>query len=140
MVRMSVSDPISDMLTRMRNAIMVGHPVVAMPSSNLKTAIAKILKEEGFIVNFEVVEDERPTHKVLRIRLKYIGERRERRSVITGIERVSRPGRRVYTGKQDIPWILSGMGIAILSTPKGVMTGQRARQLGVGGEILCKVW
>jgi small subunit ribosomal protein S8 len=72
--------------------------------------------------------------------LKYIGERRERRSVITGLERISRPGRRVYTGKQEIPWVLSGMGIAILSTPKGVMTGQRARQLGVGGEVLCKVW
>ena len=81
-----------------------------------------------------------PAQKVLRIRLKYVGERRERRPVITGLERVSRPGRRVYTGKQEIPWVLSGMGIAILSTPKGVMTGQRARQLGVGGEILCKVW
>jgi small subunit ribosomal protein S8 len=77
---------------------------------------------------------------VLRIRLKYVGERRERRSVITGLERISRPGRRVYTSKQDIPWVLSGMGIAIVSTPKGVMTGQRARQLGVGGEVLCKVW
>lgn len=137
---MSVSDPISDMLTRMRNAIMVGHPVVAMPNSNMKTSIAKILKDEGFISNFEVVDDDSQNHKVLRIRLKYIGERRQRRSVITGLERVSRPGRRVYTGKQEIPWILSGMGVAILSTPKGVMTGQRARQLGVGGEILCKVW
>jgi small subunit ribosomal protein S8 len=77
---------------------------------------------------------------VLRIRLKYVGERRERKPVITGLERISRPGRRVYTGKREIPWVLSGMGIAILSTPKGVMTGQRARQLGVGGEILCKVW
>jgi len=78
--------------------------------------------------------------KVLRIRLKYIGERRERRPVITGLERISRPGSRVYAGKQEIPWVLSGMGVAILSTPKGVMTGQRARQLGVGGEIICKVW
>ena len=78
--------------------------------------------------------------KVLRIRLKYVGERRERRPVIAGLERVSRPGRRVYTGKREIPWVLSGIGIAILSTPKGVMTGQRARQLGVGGEILCKIW
>jgi small subunit ribosomal protein S8 len=77
---------------------------------------------------------------VLRIRLKYVGERRERRPVITGLERISRPGRRVYTGKQEIPWVLSGMGIAIISTPKGVMTGQRARQMGVGGEVLCKVW
>ncbi len=81
-----------------------------------------------------------PGMKVLRIRLKYIGERRERKPVITGLERISRPGRRVYTGKREIPWVLSGMGIAIISTPKGVMTGQRARQLGVGGEVLCKVW
>jgi small subunit ribosomal protein S8 len=137
---MSVTDPIADMLTRIRNGMMAGHPSVAMPSSNLKASIAKILKEEGFINNFEVVEDAGVGFKILRIRLKYVGERRQRRPVITGIERVSRPGRRVYTGKQEIPWILSGMGIAILSTPKGVMTGQRARQLGVGGEILCKVW
>ena len=137
---MSVTDPIADMLTRIRNAIIVGHPSVAMPSSNLKTAIAKILKEEGFITGFEVVDGPGPGQKTLRVRLKYIGERRQRRSVITGIERISRPGRRVYTGKKEIPWVLSGMGIAILSTPKGIMTGQRARQLGVGGEILCKVW
>jgi small subunit ribosomal protein S8 len=78
--------------------------------------------------------------KILRIRIKYVGDRRSRRPVITGIERISRPGRRVYTGKQDIPWVLSGLGVAILTTPKGVMTGQRARQLGVGGEVLCKVW
>ncbi len=137
---MSVSDPIADMLTRIRNAIMMGHSMVAMPSSNLKVAIAKILKEEGYISSYEVVDGERPGHKVLRIRLKYVGERRERKSVITGLERVSRPGRRVYAGKGDIPWVLSGMGVAIISTPKGVMTGQRARQLGVGGEVLCKVW
>jgi len=137
---MSVTDPIADMLTRIRNAIIVGHPSVAMPSSNLKTAIAKILKEEGFITGFEVVDGPGPGQKTLRVRLKYIGERRQRRSVITGIERISRPGRRVYTGKKEIPWVLSGIGVAILSTPKGVMTGQRARQLGVGGEVLCKVW
>lgn len=137
---MSLTDPISDMLTRMRNAIMMGHTTIALPSSNIKTAIAKILKEEGYISSYEVVDGKVLGSKVLRIRLKYVGERRERRSVITGLERVSRPGRRVYTGKQEIPWVLSGMGIAILSTPKGVMTGQRARQLGVGGEILCKIW
>lgn len=137
---MSVSDPISDMLTRIRNAGMVGHSTVAMPNSKIKAAIAKILKEEGYITSFEVVDGERPSHKVLRIRLKYVGERRERRPVIANLERISRPGRRIYTGKQDIPWVLSGMGIAILSTPKGVMTGQRARQLGVGGEIICKIW
>jgi small subunit ribosomal protein S8 len=102
--------------------------------------IAKILKEEGFIENFEVADGERPGFKVLRVKIKYVGERRERRSVISGLERVSKPGRRIYTKRQDIPWVLSGIGVAILSTPKGVMTGQRARQLGIGGEILCKVW
>lgn len=137
---MSVSDPIADMLTRIRNAVMIGQPSVAMPSSKVKAEIAKILKEEGFVEGFEVADSEKPGQKVLRIKIKYTGERRERKAVLTGLVRVSRPGRRVYTKKQDIPWVLSGMGVAILSTPKGVMTGQRARQLGVGGEILCKVW
>ena len=137
---MSVVDPISDLLTRMRNAIMAGHTTTALPSSKIKVAIAKILKEEGYISGYEVVDGKIIGSKVLRLRLKYVGERRERQSVIEGLERVSRPGRRVYAGKQEIPWVLSGMGIAILSTPKGVMTGQRARQLGVGGEVLCKVW
>jgi len=135
-----VSDPISDMLTRIRNAIMMGHNAVAMPSSKLKVAIAKILKEEGYVIGYEVADGKVLGSKVLRIRLKYVGERRERQSVITGLERVSRPGRRVYSNKKEIPWVLAGIGIAILSTPKGVMTGQRARQLGVGGEVLCKVW
>jgi len=137
---MSVSDPIGDMLTRVRNAIMVGHTTVALPSSKIKVSIAKILKEEGYVGGYEVVDGKVVGSKLLRIRLKYVGERRERRSVITGLERISSPGRRVYTNKQEIPWVLSGIGIAIMSTPKGVMTGQRARQLGVGGEILCKVW
>lgn len=137
---MSVSDPIADMLTRIRNAIMTGQSMVAMPNSKIKAEIAKILKEEGYIDGFEVVEGERPGQPVLRVKIKYIGERRQRRPVITNLIRISRPGRRVYTKKQDIPWVLSGMGIAIISTPKGIMTGQRARQLGVGGEILCKVW
>ena len=138
---MSLSDPIADMLTRIRNAVIAGHTSVAMPNSSIKASIAQILKEEGYISGVEIVEDSKlPARKVLRLRLKYIGERRERRPVITGLERISRPGNRVYTGKQEIPWVLSGMGIAIISTPKGVMTGQRARQLGIGGEILCKVW
>lgn len=137
---MSVNDPIADMLTRIRNSVINGQTLVAMPSSKIKAEIAKILKEEGFIESYEIVTGEKPFERILRIRLKYVGERRKRRSVITNLERVSRPGRRVYTRKQDIPWILSGLGIAILSTPKGVMTGQRARQLNVGGEILCKVW
>jgi small subunit ribosomal protein S8 len=137
---MSVNDPIADMLTRIRNGVMAGHSQVAIPSSKIKAEIAKIFKEEGFIENYEVVDGERVGQKVLRVRIKYVGERRERRPVISGLERVSKPGRRIYTKKQDIPWVLSGIGVAILSTPKGVMTGQRARQLGVGGEILCKVW
>ncbi len=137
---MSVTDPISDMLTRIRNGVLVGQSLVAFPSSKIKVSIAKILKEEGYITSYEVVDGKVTGSKVLRLRLKYVGERRERQPVITGLERISRPGRRVYTGKQEIPWVLSGIGIAILSTPKGVMTGQRARQLGVGGEILCKVW
>jgi small subunit ribosomal protein S8 len=135
-----ITDPIADMLTRLRNAVMVGHATVSMPNSNLKMAIAKILKEEGYISGYEVADGKTPVHKILRVRLKYMGERRERRTVITGLERISTPGRRVYAGKKEIPWVLSGMGIAILSTPKGVMTGQRARQLGVGGEVICKVW
>ncbi len=137
---MSVSDPISDMLTRIRNAVMIGQVAVAMPHSNIKAEIAKIMKEEGYLDGFEVADGETPAQKVLRVKIKYIGDRRERRPVLTGLVRVSRPGRRVYTKKQEIPWVLSGMGVAILSTPKGIMTGQRARQMGVGGEILCKVW
>lgn len=135
---MAMNDPISDMLTRIRNGVMAGHALVGMPSSRLKAAIAGILKEEGFIEDFEVVED--GPFKVLRIQLKYVGDRRERRPVISGLERVSSPGRRIYAKRSEIPWVLSGLGTAILSTPKGVMSGRRARQMGVGGEILCKVW
>jgi small subunit ribosomal protein S8 len=137
---MSMTDPIADMLTRIRNAMMSGQALTAMPCSKVKVEIAKILKEEGFLESFEVAEGEIPSQKVLRLKIKYVGERRERKAVISGLERVSRPGRRVYTKKQDIPWVLSGIGVAILSTPKGIMTGQRARQLNVGGELLCKVW
>jgi small subunit ribosomal protein S8 len=137
---MSFSDPIADMLTRIRNAVMSGQSLTAMPHSKVKVEIAKILKEEGFIDALEVVDGDKPGRLVLRIRIKYTGERRERRAVITNLERISRPGRRVYTKKQDIPWVLSGMGVAILSTPKGIMTGQRARQLNLGGEIICKIW
>ena len=135
-----MTDPIADMLTRIRNAVMSGQAMTAMPLSKIKVEIAKILKEEGYLENFEVADGERPSQKVLRLKIKYIGERRERKPVLTGLERISRPGRRIYTKKQEIPWVLSGIGVAILSTPKGIMTGQRARQLGVGGEILCKVW
>jgi small subunit ribosomal protein S8 len=109
-------------------------------SSKVKVAIAGILKEEGFVEGFEQVDGEKPHEKILRVRLKYVGERKTRRPVISGLERISRPGSRVYTKKEEIPWILSGLGVAIMSTSKGVMTGQRARQIGVGGEVLCKVW
>jgi small subunit ribosomal protein S8 len=137
---MTINDPIADMLTRVRNAVLAGQGQVAMPSSKIKAEIAKILKDEGFVESFEVVDDDKTTFKVLRLKIKYVGERRERRPVLSGIERISSPGRRIYSKKTDIPWVLSGLGVAIVSTPKGVMTGARARQLGVGGEILCKVW
>jgi small subunit ribosomal protein S8 len=135
---MSMSDPISDMLTRIRNAQMRLHPTVSMPSSKVKQEVARVLKEEGYIEDFKVLP-EKP-QAVLSITLKYVGDRRTRRSVITGLERVSKPGRRVYVGKKDIPWVLSGMGTAVVTTSRGIMTGQQARRLGVGGEVMCKVW
>jgi small subunit ribosomal protein S8 len=109
-----------------------------VPSSKIKVAIAKILKAEGFIVDYRVTH-EHPQPQLV-IKLKYVGERKERHPVITGLKRVSKPGRRVYTRASEIPWVRSGMGIAVLSTPKGVLTGQQARRLGVGGEVLCYVW
>ena len=135
---MTTSDPIADMLTRVRNALIVGHPGVRVPSYKIKVAIVKILKDEGFVEDYYVTT-EGPRSQLV-IRLKYVGERKRRHSVITGLERVSKPGRRVYTRTSEIPWVRSGMGIAILSTPKGVLTGQQARRLGVGGEVLCYVW
>jgi len=135
---MSTSDPIGDMLTRVRNAIGVGHASVALPSSQIKVAIAQILREEGYIQDFEVTQS--GSRLTLRLWLKYTGERRSRQPAIIGLQRISKPGRRVYTGKDEIPWVRSGMGIAILSTPKGVVTGQQARRLNVGGEVLCYVW
>jgi small subunit ribosomal protein S8 len=135
---MTMSDPIADMLARIRNALMVGHVSVRLPSSKVKVAIAKILVEEGFIEDFHVTRDRPQPHLV--IKLKYVGEKKERHPVITGLKRVSKPGRRVYTRTSEIPWVRSGMGVAILTTPKGVITGQQARRLGVGGEVLCYVW
>ena len=134
------NDPLADMLTRIRNALMAGHVSVSVPSSKLKQSIAQIFKEEGFIEDFAVLTTAGEVQPTLRLSLKYVGLRREKQPVISGLERVSKPGRRVYARKKDIPWVLSGMGVAILSTPQGVMTGARARQLGVGGEVLCKVW
>lgn len=132
-----LSDTIADMFTRIRNGLMVNKEAVDMPATKLKAAIADILKDEGYIEDFAVSEGPKP---VLTVNLKYYGRRRQRRPVISGIERVSRPGRRVYVAKSDIPWVKSGMGIAIMSTPKGMMTGQRARREGVGGEVIGYVW
>jgi len=132
-----VNDPIADMLTRIRNGLMVGHPSVAIPYSALKLELARILKEEGYVEDYSVSEGPKPN---LVVQLKYFGKRRVRRPVISGIQRISSPGRRVYAGKREIPWVLSGMGIAIMSTPKGLMTGAQARREGVGGEVMAYVW
>lgn len=137
---MSFNDPIADMLTRIRNAVRAEHPQVAMPSSKMKVAIAKILVEEGFISGFNVTEEKNSVQKTLTMGLKYVGKRRTKRSVITNLERVSLPGQRIYAGKDEIPYVLSGMGISILTTSRGVMTGREAKKLGVGGEVVCKVW
>jgi small subunit ribosomal protein S8 len=134
---MVVTDPIADMLTRIRNGIMVKHKSTVMPSSKMREAVAKILKEEGFIEDYKVISQS--PQNVLQIDLKYTKERHPK-PVITGITRVSKPGRRVYTQRKDIPWVKSGLGIVILSTPKGVMTGQTARRLNLGGEVLCYAW
>lgn len=132
---MSMTDPIADLLSRIRNAIQSRHDRVELPSSKLKVEIARILKNEGFISNFKVVE-EKP-QSVLRIYLKYSDDGEP---VIHGIERVSRPGRRVYRGKEDIPKVLGGLGLSIVSTSKGVLSGTEAAKSGVGGEVLCQVW
>lgn len=132
------SDPIADMLTRVRNALMVGKATVEIPKSKIKVEIARILKEEGFIEDYTIGDEVFPP--VIRITLKYYGARRERRPVITNLTRISKPGRRVYRGRDELPRVLSGTGIAILTTPKGVMTAQQARREQVGGEVLCYVW
>ena len=132
---MSMTDPIADMLVRIKNALAVGKPMVAMPASKLKLEIARILKEEGYISNFKPAEEE--GHKVLRIYLKY-GNNNE--AAISKVERVSRPGCRVYVRRSEIPRVLGGMGINILTTPRGVMTGRQARREGVGGELLCEIY
>jgi small subunit ribosomal protein S8 len=129
------SDPIADMLTRVRNAIRARHPKVDVPASNLKAEIARILKEEGYIANYKVAEE--GVKKVIKIYLKYAPDNSP---VITGIERISRPGCRNYAGKNEIPRIQGGLGVTILTTARGVMTGRNARRAGVGGEILCSVW
>ncbi len=133
-----MTDPIADMLTHIRNAVQAGHTSVVFPSSRLKLAIVRILKDEGFIQSYDVIP-ERPQPKI-RVWLKYLGERKNRKSVIVGLERVSKPGARIYAGKDEIPWVLDGVGIAILSTSRGIMTDRQARQAGVGGEVMCYVW
>jgi small subunit ribosomal protein S8 len=129
------SDPIADMLTRIRNALTARHPKVDVPASKLKLDIARILKDEGYIANFKLAEE--GVTKTIKIYLKYASDSNP---VISRIERVSRPGCRVYVGRKEIPRVLGGFGINILTTPRGVMTGSKAHQQGVGGELLCRVW
>jgi len=132
---MSMTDPISDLLTRIRNAMLAKHASVEVPASRMKLAILRILRDEGYIDDFSV-EEAAPQGRIA-IRLKY---RKDGAKTITGLERVSRPGRRVYRSKDEIPKVLNGLGITILSTSKGVMTGHACRQMGLGGEVLCNVW
>ena len=133
---MTMSDPIADMLTRIRNANTAKHDTVDVPSSKMKLAIANILVDEGYIAKYDIVEE--GGFPVIRITLKYGADKNER--VITGIKRISKPGLRVHAGKEDIPRVLGGLGVAILSTNKGVITDREARNLGVGGEVLAFVW
>ena len=132
---MSVTDPIADMLTRIRNACMAGHRKVDIPSSKMKREIARILKERGFIHNYAYVDDNRQGY--LRLYLKYSGEEE---SVIVGIKRISRPGLRKYVGVDEVPRVLNGLGMALLSTSRGILTDDEARVAGVGGEVICNVW
>ena len=132
---MGVTDPVADLLARIRTALQARHQKLDVPSSKLKLEIARILKEEGFIANFKPVEEE--GFKLLRVYLKY-GPGQER--VISGLRRVSKPGRRLYVGADRIPTVLGGMGVAILSTPQGVLTDRESRKAKVGGEVLCYVW
>jgi small subunit ribosomal protein S8 len=137
---MNVTDPIADMLTRVRNASAARHTEVTMPSSNLKIAIAKILVDEGFILSYNT--DTVGSMSVLKIQLKYVGSSSGgvKKAVISGLKRVSRPGLRIYAKKGEIPKVMNGLGIAIMSTPQGVMTGRQAWRAGVGGEVLAYVW
>ncbi|HWY43674.1 MAG TPA: 30S ribosomal protein S8 [Candidatus Sulfotelmatobacter sp.] len=130
------TDPIADFLTSIRNGAAAKHQRVDVPASKLKSEIARILKEEGYISTFKTV-DENKTHKVLRVFLKYTPDRR---SVITGLKRISRPGQRNYVGAMDMKPVVGGLGISIVTTPKGLMTGRAAKKAKVGGELLCEVW
>jgi len=130
-----VNDPISDMLTRLRNAVMVGHDVVLVPVSRMKIAISRILKQEGFISDYEVLRGK--PQRMIRLHVKYLGKKE---AALNGLKRVSRPGLRVYVQKGEIPRVYGGLGVAILSTSKGIMTGQQAWKRHVGGELLCFIW
>ena len=132
---MTVTDPIADMLTRIRNAIMVRHDFVLVPTSRMKLSIARILKDEGFIAEYEVLRGK--PHRVIKLYLKYDDNKQ---SILSGLERTSKPGLRVYVGQKEIPRVYGGLGIAILSTSKGVMTGKQAWHQGIGGELLCYIW
>jgi small subunit ribosomal protein S8 len=132
---MMITDPIADMLTRIRNANSVKHVTVDIPASNVKKTIAQILLDEGFIKGFDVIEDNR--QGIIRVELKY-GEGKQR--VISGLKRISKPGLRVYAKKTDVPKVLGGLGVAIISTSNGIITDRKARELGVGGEVICYVW
>ena len=134
-IRMSMTDPIADMFTRIRNGSKAKFEKVDVPSSRMKREIAKILKEEGFIKNFKVVTDDQQ-HEMIRIFLKYDATRKE----VIHLRRISKPGRRVYVGKDSIPTVMSGLGFSILSTPKGILTDKSARRADVGGEVLCYIW
>lgn len=135
---MNMTDPIADMLTRIRNAVAAKHDYVSIPASKMKLAIAKVLKEEGYIKDYQLLEDkEKSAVKAIRVTLNYTGKRDP---VLTGIQRVSKPGLRVYVQKKEIPRVYGGLGIAILSTPRGIMTGHQAWRNQTGGEVLCYVW
>ena len=132
---MTMTDPIADMLTRIRNANIVGHETVDIPASNMKKAIAQILLDEGYIKGYDVIEDGK--QGIIRLQMKY-GKNKER--VISGLKKISKPGLKVYAKKHEIPKVLGGLGIAIVSTSKGIITDKEARRLGVGGEVICCVW
>ncbi len=132
---MTVTDPIADMLTRIRNALMAGHDSVLVPASKMKLVLARILKEERFITEYELLRGK--PQRVMKLRLRYFDDGEP---AISGLKRVSRPGLRVYVGSNEIPRLYGGLGVALLSTPEGVLTGRKARSQGVGGELLCYVW
>ena len=132
---MTMTDPIADMLTRIRNANTVGHETVEIPASKMKKAIAEILKEEGYIADFEMIEDDK--QGMIKVTMKY-GANKER--VISGIKKISKPGLKVYAKANEVPKVLGGLGIAIISTSKGIVSDKEARKLGVGGEVICYVW